>query len=371
MLTPRKDPLTRLSMDAIAAREASIHLEILNSVIAKVVAERKGTSPATNHASPTVKHVVKRSVSPEDTIANVSADFWERAKKRVKSLVSNVREPRPAKNIDDDDHDFKKSNKSGRDSADDTSYDEFDEDDIDISEATHVPKEGRRAAAKVALAANARLAKLKLKHDQKRGQHTIRKTLTPEPKEIKKPLVRRLPSPPVGVSRQQSGGMLSLIQSHLIQRLISFPDIRWEPTVDQTERWRPLFPEKGLTYELHVINDFDESGPPGDFHFISEHILPRGDLLKIDPDFLVGCDCGRRVASTVDGAVAVVPCSEGAPCDCHSETAGLCPYDNEGRMALPSGTVITECNMNCACSIDTCKTRVVERGSTCKFLIFR
>ncbi|XP_014672681.1 PREDICTED: histone-lysine N-methyltransferase SUV39H2-like [Priapulus caudatus] len=104
-----------------------------------------------------------------------------------------------------------------------------------------------------------------------------------------------------------------------------------------------------------VVNDVDLEGPPQDFRYIIDY--KAGADIGIPTDPLIGCECG----------------------DCWEARGGACcapasgahfAYTRLGRMRLPRGCPVYECNKRCRCGPE-CPNRVVQKGPTCKLCIFR
>lgn len=99
---------------------------------------------------------------------------------------------------------------------------------------------------------------------------------------------------------------------------------------------------------ISVENKVDNCGPPEDFVYITQNILPPGIDYLFDKNYLVGCECKRCTPST---------------CDCSKNSGSDFAYDRIGRVLFEPGKPIYECNSRCFCSI-SCRNRVVQRGRT-------
>lgn len=105
---------------------------------------------------------------------------------------------------------------------------------------------------------------------------------------------------------------------------------------------------------IFVENEVDLEGPPDNFEYINDY--KEGNGVEIPQDPLIGCECE----------------------DCYDEKKHCCPansgaeyaYNIWGRVKVPPGTPIYECNKRCRCGQD-CKNRVVQHGRKFKVAIFR
>ncbi|CAL1542742.1 unnamed protein product [Lymnaea stagnalis] len=106
---------------------------------------------------------------------------------------------------------------------------------------------------------------------------------------------------------------------------------------------------------LFVENNVDLEGPPSDFIYINERKEGAGVTISQDP--LLGCDCQ----------------------DCYNDRKTCCPTVSSstlayrkatGRLRVPRGVPIYECNKLCRCGPD-CFNRVVQKGRKFKICIFR
>ena len=132
---------------------------------------------------------------------------------------------------------------------------------------------------------------------------------------------------------------------------------------DQTHLWAPLLQAIPHGPYIEVFNDVDDVGPPSDFKFISASFHGDG-VPAADDGFLVGCEC--RHGSGCHRA-------KDKTCSCQDSLGaqGVLPYDEDGCVVLPERSAIVECNPSCACDVEECKNRVIQKGSQCRFQIFR
>ncbi|KAJ1917868.1 hypothetical protein H4219_002978 [Mycoemilia scoparia] len=117
---------------------------------------------------------------------------------------------------------------------------------------------------------------------------------------------------------------------------------------------------------INIVNTVDTAWPPADFKYIDESIW-SDSVPRPSPEAVVGCDCKACFGdgSRKDGDFGF---SHG--CSCAEQADCLIPYDHNGRVIVPFGTPIYECNHLCACG-SKCPTRVVQKGRTVKLNIFR
>ncbi|XP_037946066.1 histone-lysine N-methyltransferase Su(var)3-9 isoform X1 [Teleopsis dalmanni] len=109
-------------------------------------------------------------------------------------------------------------------------------------------------------------------------------------------------------------------------------------------------PNAPITVENNV--DLDVIDP--EFHYIKESFAGEGVNVSTDPP--ISCNC--------DGAC--IPANK-----CCARLAGsLFAYEKNGRLRLPQGQAIYECNSKCACD-EFCTNRVIQRGRQNKLCIFK
>lgn len=104
-----------------------------------------------------------------------------------------------------------------------------------------------------------------------------------------------------------------------------------------------------------VENQVDLEGPPENFIYINERKEGPGVVIPKDP--LIGCDCED--------------CYQNRKKCCVAESgAVLAYYKSNGRLRVPRGFPIYECNIRCKCGPD-CLNRVAQKGRKFKICIFR
>lgn len=118
----------------------------------------------------------------------------------------------------------------------------------------------------------------------------------------------------------------------------------WESEINSITKERPL---------IQVENDVDLECAPQDFYYIQDYLPGSGVIIPDEPP--IGCECKN--------------CDSKSNC-CYSQYDGTIPYTNTGRVRVPPGTPIYECNKRCKCS-PICQNRVVQRGSNVDLCIFR
>lgn len=105
---------------------------------------------------------------------------------------------------------------------------------------------------------------------------------------------------------------------------------------------------------IYIENEVDLEGPPQNFRYINDYMPGDGVIIHTMP--VVGCECK----------------------DCYTEKKSCCSasagtvfaYRSNGRLSLPHGYPIYECNKLCSCD-ETCPNRVVQLGRKYKVCIFR
>lgn len=114
---------------------------------------------------------------------------------------------------------------------------------------------------------------------------------------------------------------------------------------------------------IYVENELDMVPPPSDFNYICSNIYSDGVPNPSSPDLsnsLCGCECyylGRKCG----------PKSE----YCCAHMAGFkFAYTPAGKVKVPPGTPIYECNAKCSCPSD-CTNRIVQLGRKIPLCIFR
>ncbi|XP_018328205.1 histone-lysine N-methyltransferase Su(var)3-9 isoform X1 [Agrilus planipennis] len=107
---------------------------------------------------------------------------------------------------------------------------------------------------------------------------------------------------------------------------------------------------------IKVENNVDLEGPPIDFVYINNYRPTDGIVIPDNPP--IGCGCSK--------------CSnkEKHCCGMFQQQTYRFPYNSKGRINLPKGTPIYECNKSCKCGHD-CRNRVVQRGRNVPLCIYR
>uniref|UniRef100_A0A1B6KP62 Histone-lysine N-methyltransferase n=1 Tax=Graphocephala atropunctata TaxID=36148 RepID=A0A1B6KP62_9HEMI len=106
---------------------------------------------------------------------------------------------------------------------------------------------------------------------------------------------------------------------------------------------------------ISVVNNVDLEGPPDNFIYINDY-LP-GERVNIPEDPPFGCACEPMCSGLKRKCCPIVTGSQFA-------------YDKDGRVKVPQGTPIYECNKRCKCGVE-CMNRVVQKGRLVKLCIFR
>ena len=118
----------------------------------------------------------------------------------------------------------------------------------------------------------------------------------------------------------------------------------WESEINNITKEKPL---------IRVENLVDLDSAPQDFLYIDDY-LP-GSNVTIPEDPPIGCECST--------------CDSKTRC-CFAQCDGSFPYTSTGKIRVPPGTPIYECNKRCSCPPD-CHNRIVQRGSQVKLCVFR
>ncbi|XP_002734659.2 histone-lysine N-methyltransferase SUV39H2-like, partial [Saccoglossus kowalevskii] len=105
---------------------------------------------------------------------------------------------------------------------------------------------------------------------------------------------------------------------------------------------------------VKVINRVDLEGPPQNFMYINEYIPGPGILIPNDP--LIGCECTN--------------CFENSESCCPTLPGAKFAYNRYGRIRVPPGKPVFECNRRCKCG-PKCPNRVVQAGRKCRVCIFK
>ncbi len=103
-----------------------------------------------------------------------------------------------------------------------------------------------------------------------------------------------------------------------------------------------------------VENKVDLDLPPETFTYIGNYLA--GVNVEIPDDPIVGCECEN--------------CLENKKHCCGSNAGAEFAYYKYGRVRVPPGTPIYECNRRCACAAE-CPNRVVQHGRKHRVSIFK
>ncbi|KAI9248850.1 hypothetical protein BDA99DRAFT_524612 [Phascolomyces articulosus] len=117
----------------------------------------------------------------------------------------------------------------------------------------------------------------------------------------------------------------------------------------QTSKTQSHF--EGAYPPVEVINSVDGEPFPKDFVYIHSLVFGK-NISRPDPSFLTQCECSGTNCSGL----------------CHDN--GSLVYSNDGRIKVPPGTAIFECNKGCGCSKE-CPNRVVQRGRQIPLQIYK
>lgn len=104
---------------------------------------------------------------------------------------------------------------------------------------------------------------------------------------------------------------------------------------------------------IKVENMYDLEGPPMGFIYINECIAMPAISIPDDPP--IWCECKT---------------CEPRNRKCCGQQSSLFSYRGVGRVNVPRGTPIYECNKRCKCTIE-CRNRVVQKGRTVPLCIYR
>lgn len=104
---------------------------------------------------------------------------------------------------------------------------------------------------------------------------------------------------------------------------------------------------------IRVENLVDLEDAPHEFFYIDSYLPGTGVIIPDDPP--IGCECGV--------------CEAKSSC-CFAQNGQSLPYTSAGRVRVPPGTPIYECNKRCTCDA-SCPNRVVQRGTSTQLCIFR
>lgn len=114
---------------------------------------------------------------------------------------------------------------------------------------------------------------------------------------------------------------------------------------------------------IYVENEVDKESPPSDFNYICSNVYAVGVPNPSHPDLinsLCGCECyylGRK-------------CGPKSEYCCANMAGSKFAYTPAGKVKVPAGTPIYECNAKCSCPSD-CSNRIVQLGRKIPLCIFR
>ena len=114
---------------------------------------------------------------------------------------------------------------------------------------------------------------------------------------------------------------------------------------------------------IYVENEVDQAPTPRDFTYITSNVYGPGVPNPDNPENtarLCGCTCyllGKK-------------CNAKAKHCCPDMAGGQFPYTIAGKVRIPPGSPIFECNSKCSCPYD-CANRVVQYGRQIPLCIFR
>lgn len=123
----------------------------------------------------------------------------------------------------------------------------------------------------------------------------------------------------------------------------------FENYVNKEESWK----------NLHVENLVDFETPPEDFEY--QNVVRPQEGIFIPDDPIVGCECECKEKGET--------CSLKSNC-CSTPHSIEFAYTKSGRIRVPQGTPVFECNKRCTCSND-CANRVVQKGRKQSLSIFK
>ncbi|KAG9284175.1 hypothetical protein G9A89_022949 [Geosiphon pyriformis] len=120
---------------------------------------------------------------------------------------------------------------------------------------------------------------------------------------------------------------------------------------------------------LTVVNELDNDGPPEDFTYLQEYLYSP-DVPRPDSGFLIGCGCSsegcKKNSSRRKNGNGNTLCT----CLTNNDEDGNEFYDEKGRVKIPRGQMIFECNSACKCGPE-CPNRVAQKGRTVDLEIFK
>ncbi|CAG7819800.1 unnamed protein product [Allacma fusca] len=122
----------------------------------------------------------------------------------------------------------------------------------------------------------------------------------------------------------------------------------WQEHINNVSNGKP---------KITIENEVDWAGPPENFVYINDYVTSADISIPDDPP--VGCNCSNGCYDNRLGC-------------CAAAFGAKFAYSQAGRLRVPVGTPIYECNRKCKCD-SSCPNRVVQDGqnSTMQFCIFR
>ena len=117
----------------------------------------------------------------------------------------------------------------------------------------------------------------------------------------------------------------------------------WEYEINQVTKGYP---------PVKIENNVDLEEPPVGFSYMNHCKAGEGVVIPDDP--VIGCEC--------------TDCIDGRKTCCGPMSGTQSAYTKAGKLRVPVGTPIYECNSRCKCGLE-CPNRVVQRGSKVFFLI--
>lgn len=172
--------------------------------------------------------------------------------------------------------------------------------------------------------------------------------LTEEKFDLQKSLMCLIWNPPSQkhTKRIETGKQVYIKYFLLLQREFQLKILsEWEEKLNKTDADQAL---------LKVENNFDLELPPSGFVYINCYVPTEG--VKIPNDPLIGCTC--------------VTCDGKQKYCCGTHESKYFQYYGKGRINMPPGCPIFECNRRCSCG-PACRNRVVQRGRQVPLCIFR
>lgn len=113
---------------------------------------------------------------------------------------------------------------------------------------------------------------------------------------------------------------------------------------------------KGKEASIIVENKYDELAIPKDFEYVCCNLYGNGVPNPADHDPVTYCKCEK--------------CGTGNKECCPAQLEALFPYYYNGRIRVPPGKPIYECNSACACGPECCN-RVVQKLRSIPLCVFR